>query len=78
MGSYDGPEVCELIGAYMLNLIRVSMPQCQLGLYRDDGLCIVPNSNGPKIDKIKKNITKIFKDEGLNITVEANIDKVNC
>ena len=77
MGSYDGAEACELIGAYMLNRIKLSMPQSQLGLYRDDGLCIVPNSNGPKIDKIKKNITKIFKDEGLNITVEANIDIVN-
>ena len=53
------------------------MPQSQLGLYRYDGLRIVPNSNGRKIDKIKKNITKTFKDEGLKITVEANIDIVN-
>ena len=61
----------------MVNRIKLSMHQSQLGLYRDVGLCIVPNSNGPKIDKIKKKITKIFKDEGLNITVEANIDIVN-
>ena len=60
MGSYDGAEACELIGAYMIDRLKVSMLQSRLGL------CIIPNWNGPKIEKIKENITKIIKDEGLN------------
>ena len=50
IGSYEGAEACELIDANMLNRLKVSMLQNQLVLYKDDGLCIIPNSNGPKIE----------------------------
>ena len=36
MGSWDGAEVCELVGLYLLSLL--SDLQLTLGLYRDDGL----------------------------------------
>ena len=39
MGSYDGAETCELIGAYMLSLIAPKFKN-EVGLYRDDGLAI--------------------------------------
>ena len=38
MGSYDGAEVCELVGLYMLHLLSNCFDQKDLGLYRDDGI----------------------------------------
>ena len=40
MGAYDGAEVCELVGLYLLNKIKESIPSLNSGLYRDDGLGI--------------------------------------
>ena len=39
MGSYDGAETCELIGAYMLSLTAPKFKN-EVGLYRNDGLAI--------------------------------------
>ena len=36
MGSFDGAEVCELVGLYMLD--QLQQTNLDLGLYRDDGL----------------------------------------
>ena len=77
MGSFDGAETCELIGLYMLNLIQQHVPAHQIGLYRDDGLSIIPNANGQKLDRLRKKITQIFKSEGLKITVEANLTRTD-
>ena len=40
MGSYDGAEVCELVGAYILNALATKYDKEQIGLYRDDGLAV--------------------------------------
>ena len=77
MGSYDGAETCELVGLYMLDKLKQDVPAHQIGLYRDDGLAIIPQSNGPKLDKIRKQITATFKKEGLKITIETNMVEVD-
>ena len=77
MGSYDGAESCELIGLYMLHLLQQIIPAHLIGLYRDDGLAIIPEANGPKLERIRKQITKIFKTEGLRITTETNLHIVD-
>ena len=46
-------------------------------LYRDDGLSIFKNISGPQAERIKKDITKIFKDLDLSITIECNKKIVN-
>ena len=38
MGSYDGAEVCELFGMFMLSLLSIHINKNHIGLYRDDGL----------------------------------------
>ena len=43
-------------------------------MYRDDGLICFAYKPGPELEKNKKNICKIFKDESLNITIETNFD----
>ena len=36
MGSYDGAEVCELVGLYLLSKLTPQMGIKNVGLYRDD------------------------------------------
>ena len=42
MGCFDGAEVCELVGIYILHLLRTVMRNENIGLYCDDGLQIPP------------------------------------
>ena len=77
-GSYDGAEVCELIGLYMLHKLQpLFKNDSSVGLYRDDGLAVVQNLSGPQQDKLRKEITQVFKNEGLQITIEINLKKVD-
>ena len=43
-----------------------------IGLYRDDGLSCFENKFEPELEKIKKKICKIYKDNGSNIAIETN------
>ena len=75
MGSYDGAETCELVGCYLLSQLT-KIPEIDIGLYRDDGLAVI-NQTPQKIEKIKKEICKIFAQNNLRITIEANKKIVN-
>ena len=75
MGSYDGAETCELIGLYMLSLIGPKFRN-QVGFYRDDGLAVC-NATPREIEKIKQEVSSVFKANGLKITIEANKKSVN-
>ena len=46
-------------------------------LYRDDGLGYYKKGPGPSIERLRKDIIKLFKDSGLNITIESNMSTVN-
>ena len=41
MGSYDGAEVCELVGLFILSKLNNKIHKEDSGLYRDDGLFIL-------------------------------------
>ena len=73
MGSFDGAEICELVGLYLLDKLSSLIGRRNVGLYRDDGLVAVNSSSGPVLDKMKKNIIVLFKNEGLSITIETNL-----
>ena len=47
-----------------------------MGLYRDDGLAIVKGS-GPEVERLQKKIVKIFQEENLKVTMEANTTAVD-
>ena len=61
MGSFDGAEICELVGVYILNLLGEKYGKDRVGLYRDDGLACFENVSGPQAEKIRKDVIKIFK-----------------
>ena len=71
MGSYHGAEVCELVGMYLLSLLANIIDKNNSGLYRDDGLIFLRNVNGQKMDRVRKNVTKIFKEVGFKIEVQT-------
>lgn len=77
MGAYDGAEVCELVGTYMLHLIGERCNKSDIGLYRDDGLAIFKNCSGPQNERTKKFLQKVFKDRGLDIVIQCNMKIVN-
>ena len=62
MGSYDGAKVCELVGIYLLSLLANIIDKNNSGLYRHDALIFLRNKNGKKMDRVRKNVIKIFKE----------------
>ena len=73
MGSFDGAEICELVGLHLLDKLSSLIGRKNVGLYRDDGLAAINSSSGPVLDKMRKNIIALFKNEGLSITIETNL-----
>ena len=77
MGSMDGAESCELVGLFILYTLGNKFGKQNLGLYRDDGLGSFKNLSGHQSDKIRKEITNVFNEMGLKITIQANLKIVN-
>ena len=75
MRCYDGPEIYELIGTCLLNQLKLVIRRENMGLYRDDGLGIFKKMSGSEVERKKKELVKIFKNNGLSITVKTNIKK---
>ena len=54
MGSYDGAELCGLIGIYIQSILRNILSKDNMGLYRDDGLFILRKINKQQTDKYER------------------------
>ena len=77
MGCFDGAEICELVGLYILSILGQHFINKDIGLYRDDGLILLRNYNGQKTDRARKTIIKVFKDIGFKLDIETNLKEVN-
>ena len=79
MGNFDGAEICELVGVYILNVIGKKYGKERVGLYgEDDSLSCSENVSGPQAESIRKDVIKICKQEfDFNITSETNFKIVN-
>ena len=60
MVYYDGADVSELVGSYLLKKVSNIVDKKSIGLYRDDGLAVLQNLSGPQIQRKRKDI-KMFK-----------------
>ena len=76
IGGYHGAEVCDLVGLYLLSQLSQVLPKGLVGLYRDDGLAVSAATKRQN-ENLKKDICKIFTQNGLNITIETNMKVVN-
>ena len=56
MGSFDGAEVCELVGLYALNKLREQFGNSNIGLYRDDELALIEGISLRLADKARKDL----------------------
>ena len=74
MGSYDGAEICDLTGLFLLSKLQDF--GINVTLFRDDGLAASPLPPN-ETDGVKKKIKKVFNDLNLNITIDANLKCVN-
>ena len=54
MGSFDGAEICELVGLYILHLLGDQLGVDNVDLYRDDGLARFHGMDGPTSDRVRK------------------------
>ena len=73
MGRIDGAKVWELVGLYLLNILKSEFGGKNIRLYRDNGLNCFENKSGPELEKTKKKMCKIFKDNDLSITTKTNL-----
>ena len=74
MGGFAAAELCEAVGLWLLNILEQN--GVQANLYRDDGL-LMSHKPPRAVENIKKLICKVFKEAGLNITIEANLNTVD-
>ena len=77
IGIYDGAEVCELVGTFLLEKISEICNKGDIGLYRDNGLAVFRNKSGTHLEKITKKLQRLFKECNLEIIAESNVKIVN-
>ena len=68
---FDGAEICELVGLYLLDKLSVLLYKHNVELYCGNNLAVSNNANGPKLEKIRKEIIPIFKVDKLSIIIET-------
>ena len=73
MGSHAEIEFCEVARLYLLNQLSTVVDENNVEFYRYDRLVGINIENGPKLDRITKNIIKLFKEEGISITIKRNL-----
>ena len=77
MGAYDGAQVTDLVGLYVLHLLKTEIPEIDFGIYRDDGLGVHRRIPPTQLNGIKKRILNLFEKLGLKILAEQNLFKVD-
>ena len=77
MGSYNGAEICELFGIYILSRLSTLIGENDCGPSRDDGLLVLHNVSGQQIDCVMKNVIQLFKNIDFLIDIETNLKIVN-
>ena len=72
MGAYNGAEICELVGLFILSKFQQLNKIKSFDLYRDNGLAVVKNMSGPQSENVKKELQVSFKKFGLNSIIECD------
>ena len=69
MGFFDGAECCEIVGLFLL--AELKNLGIDVGIYRDDGLGVF-DLTPQGVERVKKQISAVFRKYKLEITIEAN------
>ena len=73
IGCFDGAEVSELVGSFILTKFYDVLQRENVELYRDGGLAIVKQMLGPELERKRKKIIKTFKKYGRAISIKSNL-----
>ena len=77
MDAFDWAKVCKLVSNFLLHKLSEKYKRKNLALYRDNGLAIFKNFNGPDSKKIKKHFYKLFIDHDIELTIQYKRKVVN-
>ena len=78
MGSFDGTDVCELVGLLALSKLNEKCDNNKvIGLYRDNGLAALRHVGPRSGNRIRKIFCDVFAKLGLKTTAQANLHVVN-
>ena len=61
MSSFDGADICELVGVYILYVLRKKYGKERVGLCRDNTLVCFENASELQAEKSRRHVIKIFK-----------------
>ena len=73
MGSYDGAEICEMVGLFLQHHLLGLLEKNNIGLYGDNGLGILDNAFGPSSERTRKRLIALFQDHSLKVSSECNL-----
>ena len=77
MDACDVAEVFELICIFMLSRLSKHINKNHTGLYRDDGLAVLKNTNSAAAEKLKKKIQNLFKEKSPDIILQYDLKITN-
>ena len=77
MGIYNGAEVFELAGLFMLNELSKKFYKDNIGLCRDDSLSVFKNYIRHQNDIVRKEMIDLFKQHYLNLEIKCNLKIVD-
>ena len=79
MGSFNGAEICDLVGLFLLNEINKSniFNHNEFGIYRDDGMAVIRSKSPRTAENTTKKLIKLFKNFDFKITVESGLIQTN-
>ena len=72
--SFDGAEVCEMVGLFLLHQLAKLVSKSNIGLYWEDGLAIL-DASGPELERLRKKIIKLFQSHGLKMISSISLSK---
>ena len=61
MGAYDGAQITDLVGLFVLDRLNKSFPNITFKLYRDDGLGIHEHMTPRNMENTKKQFHRLFE-----------------
>lgn len=71
MDSYDGAQLYDLIGIYILDNLHTKLLTVR-GIYRSDGLFTLIYINKHNLEIVRKKLIRLFSELGLCITEDTN------
>ena len=77
MFAYDGAEVCEHVGSFLVYALSLKCNKTNIGFYKDDRLAVFRNVSSTHCEKIKKEFQKLFWQHGSKLIIKCNIKIVD-